>query len=98
VLGLAIALRALLLTAPPILSTDIYRYVWDGRVQAAGIDPYRYIPADPALASLRDPVVYPQINRADYAHDLSARRGDRVRSGRTALGQRHGHAPGHAWF
>jgi hypothetical protein len=70
VVAVAIALRALLLAAPPILSSDIYRYVWDGRVQAAGINPYRYIPADPALASLRDPVVYPQINRADYARTI----------------------------
>src|ERR1700677_75014 len=70
VLGVAIVLRALLLIPPPILSTDIYRYVWDGRVQAADINPYRYIPADPALASLRDPVVYPQINRADYARTI----------------------------
>ena len=43
VVGVAIALRLLLLTAPPILSSDIYRYVWDGRVQAAGINPYRYV-------------------------------------------------------
>lgn len=70
VLGVAIVLRALLLIPPPILSTDIYRYVWDGRVQAAGINPYRYIPADPALATLRDPVIYPQINRADYARTI----------------------------
>jgi hypothetical protein len=70
VLGVAIALRALLLTAPPILSSDIYRYVWDGRVQAAGINPYRYVPADPALASLRDVVIYPRINRADYARTI----------------------------
>ena len=70
VVGVAIALRVLLLTAPPILSSDIYRYVWDGRVQAAGINPYRYVPADPALASLRDPVVYPQINRAGYARTI----------------------------
>jgi hypothetical protein len=70
VLGVAIALRALLLTARPILSTDIYRYVWDGRMQAAGINPYRYIQAVPALASLRDPIVYPQINRADYASPI----------------------------
>ena len=72
VLGVGVVLRALLLTAPPILSSDIYRYVWDGRVQAAGINPYRYIPADPALASLRDAVVYPQINRADYARTIYA--------------------------
>ena len=70
VVGVAIALRVLLLTAPPILSSDIYRYVWDGRVQAAGINPYRYVPADPALASLRDPVVYPRINRAGYARTI----------------------------
>lgn len=97
VLGAAIALRALLLTAPPILSTDIYRYVWDGRVQAAGINPYRYIPADPALASLRDSVVYPQINRADYARTIyPPGRGNGVRRSRPGLGQRHSHAPGHA--
>lgn len=70
VVGVAIALRLLLLTAPPILSSDIYRYVWDGRVQAAGINPYRYVPADRALAFLRDPVVYPQINRAGYARTI----------------------------
>ena len=70
VVGVAIALRLLLLTAPPILSSDIYRYVWDGRVQAAGTNPYRYVPTDPALAFLRDPVVYPQINRAGYARTI----------------------------
>lgn len=70
VLGVAIVLRVLLLTAPPVLSADIYRYVWDGRVQAAGINPYRYVPADPALAALRDPTVDPRINRADYARTI----------------------------
>ena len=70
VLGVAVSLRALMLAAPPILSTDIYRYVWDGRVQAADINPYRYIPADPALATLRDTVIYPQIARADYARTI----------------------------
>ena len=39
-------------------------------MQAAGINPYRYIPADPALGSLRALVVYPQINRADYARTI----------------------------
>ena len=45
VLGIAVAMRLMTLTAPPILSSDIYRYVWDGRVQLAGINPYRYVPA-----------------------------------------------------
>lgn len=70
VLGIAALLRASLLTVPPMLSTDIYRYVWDGRVQAAGINPYRYIPADPALAFLRDSQIYPHINRKDYARTI----------------------------
>ena len=62
-----VAMRLIALPAPPILSTDIFRYVWDGMVQGAGINPYRYVPADPALVSLRDEAVYPFINRADYA-------------------------------
>ena len=51
----------------PLLSTDIYRYIWDGQVQAAGINPYRYLPAHDALAYLRDATIFPRINRADYA-------------------------------
>ncbi len=67
VLGVALAVRLPVLLAPPFLSSDLYRYVWDGRVQAAGINPYRYVPADPALAGLRDRTIYPHINRRDYA-------------------------------
>ena len=67
VLAVAVVMRAALLPSLPFLSSDIYRYVWDGQVQAAGINPYRYLPADPALAHLRDPAVFPWINRASYA-------------------------------
>ncbi len=70
ILGCALLLRLVAVSAPPFLSNDMYRYVWDGWVQAAGINPYRYIPADPHLAFLRDAVVYPNINRADYAHTI----------------------------
>jgi hypothetical protein len=62
--------RLSLLFAPPYLSDDIYRYIWDGRVQAAGINPYRYIPAEPELANLRDDKIYPRINRRDVAHTM----------------------------
>lgn len=62
--------RLSIVFAPPYLSDDIYRYVWDGRVQAAGINPYRYIPADEHLQSLRDEQIYPKINRRDYAHTM----------------------------
>jgi hypothetical protein len=70
ILLIAALLRGIALFAPQALSTDAFRYVWDGRVQAAGINPYRYIPVDPALSALRDDVIYPNINRADYAHTI----------------------------
>ena len=70
VLLIALAARLIAVIAPPFLSTDIYRYVWDGLVQGAGINPFRYIPADPHLAFLRDAHVYPNINRRDYAHTI----------------------------
>jgi alpha-1,6-mannosyltransferase len=67
VLGVAVAMRLVVLFPQPFLSSDMYRYVWDGRVQVAGINPYRYVPADPALQSLRDEAIYPHINRAEVA-------------------------------
>ena len=67
IFGLGFVLRACVLLFDPLLSSDIYRYVWDGRVQAAGINPYRYIPADETLAFLRDGTIFPHINRADTA-------------------------------
>lgn len=67
ILVTAALMRLALLFVEPYLSTDIYRYIWDGRVQAAGINPYRYLPSAPELAALRDAAIYPNINRADYA-------------------------------
>ena len=59
IIGVAVAMRVAVVLAPPYLSSDIYRYVWDGRVTAAGINPYQYIPNDPHLAALRDPEIFP---------------------------------------
>ncbi len=36
-------------------SDDLYRYLWDGRVQQAGLNPYRDPPSAPRLAPLREP-------------------------------------------
>ena len=66
----AAAMRLVLLFSEPTLSSDLYRYIWDGRVQAAGTNPYRFMPAAAELARLRDPDIYPHINRADYAVTL----------------------------
>ncbi len=59
----AVAARLAFATQAPTISDDIYRYIWDGRVQAAGINPYRYVPDDPALAAYRDEAIFPHINR-----------------------------------
>lgn len=67
VLGLVIAAglaaRLLLVPLPFLTSTDAYRYLWDGRVQAAGVNPYLHAPAAPAVAGLRDGALLPRINR-----------------------------------
>jgi hypothetical protein len=60
--GIAVQLAAL--SAPPQNSSDLYRYIWDGQVQAAGIDPYAYVPAARQLDGLRNDFLwYPE---ADY--------------------------------
>ncbi|MFI6928442.1 glycosyltransferase 87 family protein [Nonomuraea spiralis] len=55
-----IAVTATGLLSPPATSTDSYRYVWDGRVQAAGVSPYDHAPDAEALAPLRDRWLFPR--------------------------------------
>jgi len=57
---LALGCRLAFLTAP--VASDVYRYLWEGRVLAAGISPYAHAPLDPLLAGLRDALVWPRIN------------------------------------
>ncbi|HTV07623.1 MAG TPA: glycosyltransferase family 87 protein [Candidatus Aquilonibacter sp.] len=72
VLSFGVAFQMVTLRAQPFLSSDIYRYVWDGMVQHAHISPYRYVPANKALALLqqRHPEIYENINRKEYAHTI----------------------------
>ena len=67
VLLLAGGMRAIPLAWPPFLSSDLFRYVWDGRVQAQGINPYLYLPAAPELMFLRDEEIYGSTNRSEEA-------------------------------
>jgi len=66
-LSLALLWRALLVAAPPLLSNDINRYVWEGRVQVHGGNPYRWSdrPESPRWLPLRDSV-YEGLNHKDY--------------------------------
>jgi hypothetical protein len=59
ILGGAVVFQLAAGFGPPRSSDDLYRYIWDGRVQSAGIDPYRYAPAAPELVPLRDDVLWP---------------------------------------
>jgi alpha-1,6-mannosyltransferase len=69
-----LAFRLTLFPHPPSLSTDLYRYRWDGHVQSAGWNPYAVAPTDPRLAPLRDyawtvmpvpeiPTMYPPLSQ-----------------------------------
>ncbi|MFY9608581.1 MAG: glycosyltransferase family 87 protein [Blastocatellia bacterium] len=61
----AVVFRVELVAQRPFLSSDIYRYVWDGRVQAAGVNPYRYTPEAEELRELRDDRIFPNITDED---------------------------------
>lgn len=63
--AVAILLRGILLTAEPAQSDDIYRYLWEGRVQLAGENPFAHAPESEELASLRDDN-WKLINHPEY--------------------------------
>ena len=69
--------RLTLLPLTPTLSDDIYRYLWDGRVQLAGVNPYAYAPDAPELMRLRTdefasinhpsiPTIYPPLTQLAF--------------------------------
>ncbi len=67
IVGFAVIFRACLLPVDPaVLSNDMYRYIWDGRVQQNGFNPYQHPPDAAELRELRDNKVYPNINRKSY--------------------------------
>jgi hypothetical protein len=65
IFGGAMLFNIILIPSRPTLSDDMYRYIWDGRVQAAGINPYQYRSSAPELADLRDETIYARMNRPD---------------------------------
>jgi alpha-1,6-mannosyltransferase len=74
----AIAARAAVLPARPDLSTDIYRYLWEGRAILHGANPFVTAPSDTTLAAMRDetydrvnhkslPTIYPPLAQGLFA-------------------------------
>ena len=46
-------------------SDDIYRYLWDGKVAASGINPFTYLPTDPRLAPLASAELPSKVNHPE---------------------------------
>ena len=63
------AVRVALACGEPLLSDDLYRSVWEGRVQRASGNPFAWSdrPEAAKWESLRDADVFPRINHKDYA-------------------------------
>jgi alpha-1,6-mannosyltransferase len=59
--ALAFALRLACAPLATGFSDDYHRYLWEGRVVAAGENPYRHAPNDAALVSLRDETTWPRV-------------------------------------
>lgn len=66
ILAAGVAFRLLLWPVPPSLSTDAYRYLWDGWLTVSGVSPYAHAPTAPALAPFRDTVVFANLNHPDW--------------------------------
>ena len=68
ILVVAVALRGAALAGPPTTTDDFYRYSWDGRVQAAGVNPYEYTPGSVHLTQLREPWLWPEERPCPLAY------------------------------
>lgn len=64
-IAVAIAVRVIMIVGSGdhlYLSDDLYRYLWDGKVNVSGINPYLYEPAAVELEHLVDDKIHPKIN------------------------------------
>lgn len=66
IITFGILFRLTLIPADPIFSDDVYRNLWDGRVQRAGFSVYEHSPNAPEVAELRDEIIWPRINHKEY--------------------------------
>lgn len=64
---LGIVARTPVLHRDPVSSSDLWRYLWEGRVTVAGENPAMVPPSSPRLETLRDTEVWEQVNHKDVA-------------------------------
>ena len=67
--GFGLLYRLLLFPIEPSMSDDYHRYIWDGKVQAHGYNPYIYPPESDVLIHLKDPLYHNSINHP-YLHSI----------------------------
>jgi alpha-1,6-mannosyltransferase len=65
-LFLGLLIRLSFINTSPIGSDDIYRYMWDGKVQAYGINPYSFTPNNDALQALHSNILPRLVNFPEY--------------------------------
>ncbi len=65
IIVVALVMRLSFISGSPIGSEDAYRYIWDGKIQAHGINPYLYTALDTRLNSLHSPLLPAAMNHAD---------------------------------
>ncbi|MEO7652806.1 MAG: hypothetical protein ABIZ80_20280, partial [Bryobacteraceae bacterium] len=54
ILAAAAIFRVTIFTMQPVLSDDVFRYRWEGKLQSVGANPYAVRPNDPAWSAMRD--------------------------------------------
>lgn len=62
---LSLILRIIFISVQPIGSDDYYRYLWDGKVIANGINPYKYSADAEELTNLHSEVLPSKVNHAN---------------------------------
>ncbi len=62
----AVVLRVIVLPLPP--GDDLWRYLWEGKIQHAGFNPYMQPPDDPQLERVRDEFpAWSKINHREFS-------------------------------
>ena len=63
--AVALLVRLSFINLSPIGSDDVYRYMWEGKTQSHGVNPYLYSPDAPQLDSLHTELLPAAVNHPD---------------------------------
>src|SRR5258708_9413559 len=75
-IAIGIGLRVIFLFATPQLSGDVWRYLFDCRTLASGVNPYKALPDEPRVNHPEIPTIYPPHAEMLFAvlHQLTTSR------------------------